>query len=44
MKKFLTKITVLVSYNVPDNVREWFFIREFPTSAMLNQSIKSRFM
>jgi len=32
MKKFPSKITVLVSYSVPDSVWElWLFIREFPT-------------
>ena len=28
--KFSTKITVLVSYSVHDNVELWLFIREFP--------------
>ena len=36
MKKFSSKITVVVSYNVHDNV----FIRAFPIAAMLNPSLK----
>jgi len=44
MKKFSTKIT-LVSYSVHDNVSElWLFKKEFPIAAMLNPSLKSRFI
>jgi len=45
MKKFCSKITVLASYSFHDKVRElWLFIREFPLAAVLNKSLKSRFM
>jgi len=45
MKQFSSKITVLMSYSVHDNVSElWRFIREFPTAATFNTSLKSRFM
>ena len=44
-QKFSSKITVLVSYSMHDNVWElWLFIREFPVAAMLNPSFKSRSM
>jgi len=44
-KKFSSKITVLVSCGVHDNVWElWLFIRELPMAAMLNPSLKSIFM
>ena len=36
---------VKMSYSVHDNVWElWLLIREFPMAAMLNPSLKSRFM
>jgi len=39
------RITVLVSCNALDNIRElWLSIREFPTPALVNTSIKSRLM
>jgi len=45
MKNISSKITVLVSYSVYDSVGEiWFFIIEFLIAAMLNPSLKSRFM
>ena len=45
MKKFFGKIIVLVSYSVHDNVWEiWLFIREFRIAAMLNSSLRNRFM
>ena len=45
-EKFSTTIyCVSVLYIVHDNVWElWLFIREFPIAAMLNPSVKSRFM
>jgi len=44
MKQFSSKITVLVSYSVSDNIWElWFFVREFPIAVILNPSLKSRF-
>ena len=44
-KKCLSKITVLVFYNVHDNVPElWLFVREFTIVATLNPSLKSRYM
>ena len=45
MKKISVKL-VLVSYCVHDNDFEsyWFLIKEFPTAALLNPSLKSRFM
>jgi len=44
MKKFSTKITVLVglSYSVHDKV--WLFIRECPITVMLNSSQKHHFI
>jgi len=45
MKTFFNKTTVSVSYSVQNNVWEpLLFIREFPVAAMLNPSLKSRFM
>ena len=46
MKKFSSKITVLVSYSVPNKLhfRAVAFVREFPIAAMLNPSLKSCFM
>jgi len=45
LTNFHSNITVLVSYNVHDNVWQlWHFIREFPIAPMLNPSLKSRFM
>ena len=45
MKKFPSKITVLVSLNVHNSVWELLlFIKEFPIAAMVNLSLKSRFM
>ena len=42
MKKFSGKVTVIVSYNVHDNVSEiGLFIRESPIPAMLNSSLKN---
>jgi len=36
MKRLSSKITVLVSYSVHDNIWEiWLFIREFTITAML---------
>ena len=44
MKKFSTKITVLISYSVHDKVGEiWVFIKEFPIAAMLNSSQENHF-
>ena len=41
MKNFSSKITLLVSYSVHDNIWElWLFIREFGVAAMLNPSLK----
>jgi len=35
----------LLSYNVHDSIWElWLFIREFPIAAILNPSLKSRFV
>jgi len=45
MKNLFFKITVLVFYGVLDNVwKLWLFIREFPIAAMINPSLKSRFL
>jgi len=47
MKKFYSKIIVLVSASVHDNIWElWLFIREslLHVVAMLNSSLKSRFI
>jgi len=44
-EKVSSKITLLVSYSVHDNVSElWLLIREFTIVAMLNPSLKSRFI
>jgi len=43
MTKFPSKITVLVSYNVYDNVYR-SSSREFPIAPMLNPFLKSLFM
>ena len=44
-EKLSTKITVLVSYSVHENVSKlWLFTREFPIATMLNPSLKSRYM
>ena len=45
MKNFESKITVLVSYSVHDNLWEvWLGIIEFSVAAMLNSSLKIRFI